>query len=122
MDDTPTLKLARYLEAEAEPRRRDHFKDLFSQAAKHLREQANSIDTLTAENEALKADLQFMAENRDKWQDATTVARRKIAELEAALKPFADIGIGSDPDYQPMIRMDRDAIVAARSAIAAKPA
>jgi len=40
------------------------------------------------------------------------------AALEAALKPFADIGIGTDPDYRPMIRMDRDAIIAARAALA----
>lgn len=42
------------------------------------------------------------------------------AKLDAAmeaLKPFADIGIGSDPDYQPTIRMDRAAIVAARNAV-----
>ena len=37
--------------------------------------------------------------------------------LRAALKPFADIGIGSDPEYQPMIRMDRAAILAARAAL-----
>ena len=39
------------------------------------------------------------------------------AQLEAALKPFADIGIGTDPDYQPMIRMNRDAVIAARAAL-----
>jgi len=39
-------------------------------------------------------------------------------DLLEALRPFAEIGIGADPDYQPMIRMDRDAILAARAAIA----
>jgi len=39
-------------------------------------------------------------------------------DLLAALLPFAEIGIGENPDYQPIIRMDRDAIVAARAAIA----
>lgn len=42
-----------------------------------------------------------------------------IARLRDALAPFADIGIGSDPDYQPTIRMDRAAIIAARAAIEA---
>ncbi len=41
--------------------------------------------------------------------------------LRAALYPFATIGIGTDPDYQPMIRMDRDAIVAARKALDGTP-
>jgi hypothetical protein len=39
-------------------------------------------------------------------------------DLLEALRPFADIGIGSNPEYQPMIRLDRDAIIAARAAIA----
>ena len=39
-------------------------------------------------------------------------------DLLDALKPFADIGIGENPDYQPMIRLDRDAILSARAAIA----
>lgn len=46
-------------------------------------------------------------------------AQTAAADLYAALKPFADIGVGENPDYQPMIRMDRDAILAARAAIAA---
>ena len=41
-----------------------------------------------------------------------------VADLAAALMPFADIGIGENPDYQPMIRMDRAAIVSARAALA----
>lgn len=41
----------------------------------------------------------------------------RITALEAALRPFAHIGIGSDPDYQPLVRMDRDAIVKARVAL-----
>jgi predicted metal-dependent hydrolase len=41
----------------------------------------------------------------------------EIARLRAALKPFADIGVGTDPDYQPQIRLDRDAILAARAAL-----
>ena len=41
----------------------------------------------------------------------------RVVALEAALRPFADIGIGSDPDYQPLVRMDRDAIVKARAAL-----
>lgn len=39
-------------------------------------------------------------------------------ELLEALRPFADIGVSENPDYQPMIRMDRAAILAARAAIA----
>ena len=39
-------------------------------------------------------------------------------DMFAALMPFADIGIGENPDYQPMIRMDRAAIVSARAALA----
>jgi len=42
----------------------------------------------------------------------------RVARLLEAARPFADIGIGTDPDYQPMIRMDRDAIVTVRAAIA----
>ncbi len=39
--------------------------------------------------------------------------------LVAALKFFAnEIGIGSDPDYRPTIRLPREAILAARTAIA----
>lgn len=41
----------------------------------------------------------------------------RIEALENALRPFANIGVGTDPDYQPMIRMDRDAILAARAAL-----
>lgn len=54
-------------------------------------------------------------------QDAAMVGQmeRDIAKLREALRPFADIGIGSDPDYQPMIRMDRAAIVAARDTLEA---
>ncbi len=39
-------------------------------------------------------------------------------DLLAALRPFADIGIPTNPDYMPTIRLDRDAIIAARAAIA----
>lgn len=39
-------------------------------------------------------------------------------DLYEALRPFADIGISENPDYQPMIRLDRDAILAARAALA----
>lgn len=53
--------------------------------------------------------------------DAAMVGQMQadIAKLREALRPFADIGIGSDPDYQPMIRMDRDAIVTARDTLEA---
>ena len=37
--------------------------------------------------------------------------------LREALKPFADIGIGINPEYEPMLRMDRKAIVRARKAM-----
>lgn len=42
----------------------------------------------------------------------------EIAKLREALKPFADIGIGTNPDYEPMIRMDREAVVRARAVLA----
>lgn len=44
-------------------------------------------------------------------------AADSIDALEKALRPFADIGVGTDPNYQPTIRMDRDAILAARAAL-----
>jgi hypothetical protein len=42
----------------------------------------------------------------------------EVKALVDAAKPFADIGVGSNPDYQPMIRMDRDAIISLRAALA----
>ena len=45
-------------------------------------------------------------------------AAPEVLALVEAAKPFADIGVGSDPDYQPMIRMDRDAVIALRAALA----
>lgn len=42
------------------------------------------------------------------------------ARLRAALEPFADIGIGTNPDYAPPVRLRRDVIVAARAALAPK--
>lgn len=57
-------------------------------------------------------------------EDAARVIETRVPALEAevlrlraALKPFADIGVSTDPDYQPMIRLDRDAILAARAAL-----
>lgn len=47
----------------------------------------------------------------------TRALAAEVIELRKALRPFADIGISENPDYQPMIRMDRDAILAARAAI-----
>lgn len=44
-------------------------------------------------------------------------ASKRDADLVEALRPFADIGIGTDPGYQPMIRMDREAIVRARAVL-----
>jgi len=44
-------------------------------------------------------------------------AEARVKRLEKALRPFADIGIGSNPEYQPMIRLDREAILAARAAL-----
>ena len=41
----------------------------------------------------------------------------RVAELEGALRPFSEIGVGSNPDYQPQIRLDRDAILKARAAL-----
>lgn len=40
-----------------------------------------------------------------------------LIKAEEALRPFAEIGISENPEYQPMIRMDRDAIIAARAAL-----
>jgi len=39
---------------------------------------------------------------------------RDVAELVAALEPFANIGISSNPDYRPEIRLPREAIIEAR--------
>jgi len=52
--------------------------------------------------------------------DREEALKARIAELEAALKPFADIDIGTNPDYEPIIKMDRQAIVSARAALAKK--
>lgn len=51
-------------------------------------------------------------------QEANARLIAAAPELLAALRPFADIGVSENPDYQPMIRMDREAILAARAAIA----
>ena len=50
-------------------------------------------------------------------QDAAKVP--EIAALIDAMKPFADIGVSENPDFHPIIRMDRDAIIAARAALRA---
>lgn len=44
-----------------------------------------ALYALRAENEQVKADLQFMTENRNKWQDATTRAQRERDRLQAEL-------------------------------------
>lgn len=51
--------------------------------------------------------------------DAQALDNPKVQALAAALGVFANIGVGSDPDYQPEIRMDRAAIITARAALAA---
>jgi hypothetical protein len=43
--------------------------------------------------------------------------REENERLRQLLRPFANIGIGTNPDYEPMIRMDREAIVRARAAL-----
>lgn len=50
--------------------------------------------------------------------DELATLRAENARLRVALKPFADIGIGTNPDYRPEIRLCREAIIAARAAIA----
>lgn len=47
-----------------------------------------------------------------------TALEARCAELEAALAPFAGIGIGTNVDYTPQIRLPREAIVKARAALA----
>jgi len=91
----------------------------------------NSHDALTArvaELEAENAMLQALCTSESASASyhahdckmAEAECARLQAENEmmrAALAPFADIGIGSNPDYEPMIRMDRKAIVSARAAL-----
>lgn len=43
----------------------------------------------------------------------------KVKALVDAARQFADIGVSENPDYQPMVRLDRDAILALRAALAA---
>ncbi|TBY60181.1 hypothetical protein E0H46_31940 [Rhizobium leguminosarum bv. viciae] len=55
-------------------------------------------------------ELQIVIEERDRL-------REENERLRQLLRPFANIGIGTNPDYEPMIRMDREAIVRARAAL-----
>ena len=74
--------------------------------------------------QSIESDLHRGPETSVFCEVVATAVTTRVAELEAenermraALAPFADIGIGSNPDYEPMIRMDRKAIVSARAAL-----
>ena len=55
----------------------------------------------------------------DEWklQGPDLAYAKALIKAEEALRPFAEIGISENPEYQPMIRMDRGAIIAARAAL-----
>ncbi|MFA5951545.1 MAG: hypothetical protein WC807_14800 [Hyphomicrobium sp.] len=64
-----------------------------------------------------------LAKHHD-YEEALRISREQTSKildvvwaLHDCLKPFADIGIASNPDYAPSIRCDRDAILAARAAV-----
>ena len=48
-------------------------------------------------------------------QDA--VRAPEVKALIDALKPFAGIGVSENPDFQTIVRMDRESIIAARAAL-----
>lgn len=80
----------------------------------------------------LIARLREAAQKRDEFE-AVMLASSAAARIEAliaerdvavqalveALRPFADIFVGQNPDWQPLVRLDRDAIIAVRAALAA---
>jgi len=81
---------------------------------------ANLLRALAAERDRLALDaLAAQGQAADAY-DAQLKAEAERDRLREALRPFADIGIGTNPDYQPIIRMDRDAILRARAALASK--
>lgn len=47
--------------------------------------------------------------------------RARLTAAQEALRPFADIGVGTNPDYEPMIRLPREAILRARAALSPAP-
>jgi hypothetical protein len=78
------------------------------------------LRALAAERDRLALDaLAAQGQAADAY-DAQLKAEAERDRLREALRPFADIGIGTNPDYQPIIRMDRDAILRARAALASK--
>ena len=79
-----------------------------SAALERMREEARQIEAEGAKY------FEWAMAAKMRAQDAEA----EIERLREALKPFADIGLGSDPDYAPAIRLDRDAILAARQAFA----
>ena len=91
-------------------------------------EQQVTITALTAE---LATERQARARYQDKCEGMAEQAEAdqikieaqaaEIARMRGALESFADIGVGTDPDYQPMIRLDRAAILAARAALEVQP-
>lgn len=46
---------------------------------------ASAISRLVKERDEAKADHEWMTANRNKWQDAATVARNRVTELEASI-------------------------------------
>lgn len=50
-------------------------------------------------------------------QGLDKLAAQTIRRLADALRPFAEIGVGTNPDYLPTIRLPRDAILTARAAL-----
>lgn len=71
-----------------------------------------------ADNELHDGDLPLIGKSV-KPDDAAfiTLACNSFYELLEALKPFADIGVGTNPDYTPTIRLDRNAVIKARTAL-----
>ncbi len=64
-----------------------------------------------------------LAKHHD-YEDALRASRERTSKilditwaLHDCLSPFANIGIGSNPDYTPSIRLDRNTILAARTAV-----
>lgn len=54
----------------------------------------------------------------DEYERRLSDAKWKIARLQVALKPFADLGVGSGPDYETEdYKIERSAILFARVAL-----